>query len=195
MAEPMENPKPKTADQGSPAETAPEPAKIEITQAEYQKFVNDAAEYKDKFVRLFADFDNARKRYDRDRAEFIRYAHEGIIMEFLGILDDLERSVAAAKAVPQDTQSLLKGIEMVVGRIHELLKRNDVRSMDCVGKKFDPHCHEILMMAESTGHNEDTVIEEFQKGYFLADKVIRTAKVKVAKPGQATAGEPSNKAS
>lgn len=151
-------------------------------ESDDQKLRNELAEYKDKYVRLFAEFENARKRNERERGEFVKYANEGLITEFLGIVDDLERTVQAAKANQPDQDVLLKGIEMVFGRMKELLKRNGVQPMKSVGEKFDPHCHEILMLVDSDEHDDGMVIEEFQKGYLLGDKVVRTAKVKVAKP-------------
>lgn len=151
-------------------------------EGDYQKLQSEFAEYKDKYVRLFAEFENARKRNERERGEFVKYANEGLIAEFLGIIDDLERTVHAAKANQQDQDVLLKGIEMVLARMKDLLKRNDVRPLKAVGEKFDPHRHEILMLVDSDEHDEGMVIEEFQKGYLLGDKVVRTAKVKVTKP-------------
>ena len=144
--------------------------------------LKELAEYKDKYVRLFAEFENARKRYERERFEFVKYANEELIREFLGILDDLERSVEAAKVRHEDYDAFLKGIEMVMGRIQGLLKKNDVQPIKSVGQKFDPHRHEILMLVDSDQHKEGTVLEEFQKGYLLGDRVVRTSKVKVAKP-------------
>ena len=131
-------------------------------------------------MRLFADFENFRKRADRERKEMIKYANQDLIIEFLGIMDDLERSVEAAQAKHEDYTAFLKGIEMVMARIYDLLKKNDVKSMETVGKKFDPHCHEILLQMPSADHDEGTVLEEFQRGYYLGDRVVRTAKVKVA---------------
>jgi len=154
--------------------------KIEVDAAEYEKLQKEAAEYKDRCVRIYAEFDNARKRYDRDKVEFAKYAGEGLIAEFLNILDDLERAVDAAETKHEDYAAFLKGVEMVMARIYDLLKKNNVKPIDAVGKKFDPHCHEVLMQAPSPEHEDGTVIEELQRGYYLADKVIRTAKVKVA---------------
>ena len=142
----------------------------------------ELAECKDKYVRLYAEFDNARKRAERERVEFIKYANEGLISEFLGILDDLERSVEAAKVKHEDYDAFLKGVEMVMGRVKELLKKNDVKAIKSVGGKFDPHQHEILALVDSDEHEEGDILEEFQKGYMLGDKVVRTSKVKVAKP-------------
>ncbi len=154
---------------------------VEIKEDELKKLTAEAAEYKDKYLRLYAEFENVRKRTEREKQEFVKYANEGLLGDFLGILDDLERSVEAAKANHQDYAAFLKGIEMVMAHVYELLKRNDVKPIESVGKKFDPYCHEVLMQEESDQHEEGTVVEEFQKGYYLAGRVIRTAKVKVAR--------------
>ena len=154
---------------------------VELKKADYEKLLAEVAEYKDKYVRLFAEFDNVRKRNEREKIEFIKYANEGLIAQFLNILDDLERSIEAAKQNHQDYTAFLKGIEMVMAQVYDMLKRNDVTPMESVGKKFDPHCHEPLMQVDSNEHEDGTVVEEFQKGYYLGDRVVRTAKVKVAK--------------
>jgi len=153
---------------------------ITVNEDEYKKLVQEAAEFKDRWVRLFADFENYRKRVERERKELIKYANQDLIIEFLGVMDDLERSVEAAQAKHEDYAAFLKGIEMVMARIYDLLKKNDVKPMETVGKKFDPHCHEILLQMPSAEHEEGIVLEEFQRGYFLGDRVARTAKVKVA---------------
>ena len=154
---------------------------LEISEAEYKKLNEELTNYKDKYLRLVAEFDNVRKRQERERQEFVKYANEELITQFLGVLDDLERSLDAAKVKHEDYGAFLKGVEMITSRIQELLKKNNVRPIEALGKKFDPHCHEILMMEESDKHEDDVVIEVLQKGYYLADKVVRTAKVKVAK--------------
>lgn len=154
---------------------------IQLNKAEYEKLKAEAAEYKDKYIRLCAEFDNVRKRMDREKIEFTKYANEGLLGEFLTLLDDLERSVEAAKANHQDYSAFLKGIEMVMAHVYEMLKKNDVRPMESIGQKFDPHCHEPLMQVESDQHEDEVIVEEFQKGYFLGERVLRTAKVKVAK--------------
>jgi molecular chaperone GrpE len=152
-----------------------------IKASEHEALLKEAKEYKDKYLRLYAEFENARKRMDRDKAEFVKYANEGLIVEFLNILDDLERSVKAAHQKHEDYQAFLKGIEMVMTHVYGLLKKNDVRPIESIGKAFDPDCHEALMQEENDELNEGTVIEEFQKGYMLGERVVRTAKVKVAK--------------
>src|SRR3989338_2104554 len=149
--------------------------------AECQKLAEEAAKYKDQYIRLYAEFENARKRMERERLEFIKYANEGLITEFLSILDNLERSVEAAQARHEDYEAFLKGVQMIMAQIHEMLKKNDVRPIEAKGLMFDPHRHEVLMQEETDGHAEGTVVDEFQKGYTLGDRVIRTSKVKVAR--------------
>ena len=168
-------------DQAVPQEKKQEEQMISIKESEYQKLLKDAEDYKEKFVRLFADYDNARKRTERERHDFVKYANEGLLSEFLAILDDLERSTEAAKLKHEDYTAFLKGIEMVMAHIYEMLKKNNVKPMDSAGKKFDPHYHEALLQEETDKADDDMILEEFQKGYFLGDRVLRTAKVKVAK--------------
>ena len=159
---------------------------IQLPEAEYRKFLEETAqgrEYKDKYVRLYAEFENARKRMEREKFEFIKYANEGVLTDFLNILDDLERSVEAARAKHEDYEAFLKGIEMVMAHVYDLLKKNGVKAIEAKGKPFDPHCHEVLMQEDSQNHEDGVVMEELQKGYYLEDKVLRTAKVKVARKG------------
>jgi len=157
---------------------------IKMKESEHAKLLEEAVKYKDQYIRLFAEFENARKRMDREKLEFIRYANEELIVEFLGILDNLDRSVESAKANHQDYTAFVKGIEMVMSNIREMLKKNDVKPIEAKGKIFDPHYHEILMQEETEETDDGTVMEEFQRGYCLGEKVVRTAKVKVAKKKQ-----------
>lgn len=164
---------------GSPQEKTQEKA-VTLPESDHKKLVEEAASYKDKYIRLYAEFENARKRMERDKQEFVKYAKEGLITEFLGILDNLERSIEAAQAKHEDYTAFLQGIEMVMAQTHEMLKHNGVRPLEARGKMFDPHCHEVLMQEETDTAPEGTILEEFQKGYILGERVIRTSKVKVA---------------
>lgn len=167
-----------------PAEEKPSAEENEpaISPAEYKKIQKELSECREKHVRLYADLENSRKRQERERSEYIRFANEGLIANFLDILDDLERTVQAASSKHQDYDLFLQGVEMVMAHIYELLKKNQVKPIEALGKKFDPHFHEVLMQEESLEQEEGTVTEEFQKGYYLGDKVIRTSKVKVTVP-------------
>ena len=99
----------------------------------------------------------------------------------LNILDDLERVVNLAESKSQDLPAFLKGVEMILAHLYEMLKEHGVKPVDAQGKLFDPNFHEALMQSENSDLPEHTVVEELQKGYLLNDRVIRTAKVKVSK--------------
>jgi len=161
-----------------------EDKEITLKESEYLKLKADAekaAEFADKILRLQADFENTRKRMDRDKQEFVKFANEGIILELLNILDDLERTVNLAETHKDSPEVFLKGIEMILAHLYEMLKEYGVKPIDAEGKIFDPHCHEALMQVENKDLPEHTIVEELQKGYKLNDRVIRTAKVKVSK--------------
>ena len=152
-----------------------------VPVSDIDKLRQELAEAKDSYVRLFADFDNMRKRHERDRASLIKYAHEEVIIELLGFFEDFERTIVAAKASPAEVEILLKGVEMVYARMQQLLKKYDVREIEALGRKFDHESHEALMVVESPDQEDGTVLEVFQKGYTLGGRVVRTAKVKVSK--------------
>lgn len=159
---------------------------IALKEFEYLKLKEEAgkaAEYWDRLLRVQADFDNTRKRMEREKQDFVKFANEGIILELLNILDDLERTVDLAQSKHQDLSAFLKGVEMILAHLYEMLKEYGVKPIDAQGKLFDPNYHEALMQAENKDLPEHTILEELQKGYLLNDRVIRTAKVKVSKKG------------
>lgn len=155
-----------------------------LSKQEYEKLkeqADKASEYWDRILRLQADFDNTRKRLDREKQDFYKFANEGIIVELLNILDDLERTLELAQTKHQDLPTFLKGVEMILAHLYDLLKEHGVRPVESVGKSFDPNYHEALMQVEDGKVAEHTILEELQKGYTMNDRVIRTAKVKVSK--------------
>ncbi len=157
--------------------------KILLTAEEFQALEDKARksnEYYDRLLRLQADFDNYKKRLEKERIEFIKFANEGIIIEILKILDDFERAVEAGRT-KHDFDILYKGIEMIHKDLMEFLKQEGIKEIEAKGKLFNPHEHEAMMQEETDVHPEDYVIEELQKGYIFNGRVIRPAKVKVAK--------------
>lgn len=158
---------------------------------ECQRLKDEAAkaqEYWQRLLRVQADFENMRKRLEKEKQEFVKFANEAIIVELLTVLDDLERVVVSAQAGSQDLASFLKGVEMILAHLYEMLKRYGVHPIEAEGRLFDPHAHEALMQVEHNELPEHTVIEELQKGYMLNDRVIRTAKVKVSKKNAGAPG-------
>jgi molecular chaperone GrpE len=157
---------------------------VTLRDSEYQELCADACkakEYWDKILRLQAETENTRKRLEKEKQDFVKFANEGIILELLNVLDDLERTVELAQSKHQDLPAFLKGVEMILAHLYEMLKEYGLRPIEAGGKPFDPHYHEALMQVENKDLPEHTIVEELQKGYLLNDRVIRTAKVKVSK--------------
>jgi|WetSurMetagenome_2_1015567.scaffolds.fasta_scaffold273674_1 molecular chaperone GrpE len=183
----MENKKHQEEKNGpkEPVQATPELDKtIILKEAEYLQLKSEAEKAKDtwdKLIRLQADFENARKRWERDRNEFIRFANEDLICDILTIVDELERSVELSSEKHEDYTAFLKGVGMILAHLHDLLKKNGVCCINAQGKCFDPNYHEALMQTENDELPENTVVDEMQKGYTLNDRVIRTAKVQVSK--------------
>lgn len=167
-----------SADREQEATKKPKDKTIKIKQSEYDRLVAEAKENKDKYLRLFAEFDNARKRMEREKMEFAKYANEEILVDLLGVFDNLERSLHYAQ--DHKIESLTKGLEMVIKEAKGILTKNGVAPMEVEGKIFDPHRHEILMQEENDELEEGTILQELQKGYVMGERVIRTAKVKVS---------------
>ncbi len=157
---------------------------VTIKESEYlelKESAQKANEYWDKMLRMQADLENNRKRTEKDRQDFIRFANEGIIVELLNILDDLERAVSLAESKQEDLPVFLKGVEMILAHLYDMLKNYGVKPIEAQGKIFDPNFHEALMQVDDDARPEHTIVEELQKGYLMNDRVIRTAKVKVSK--------------
>lgn len=138
-----------------------------------------ASEYLDHLQRLQAEFDNYKKRVDREKAELIEYASAELVSELIDIMENLERGVASAKG-SDDIDSIVKGMEMVSTQLKDILGSRGLKPIEAVGKKFDPHYHEAMMMTPTDEYPYNTVIEEFQQGYMIKDKVIRYSKVRVS---------------
>lgn len=167
---------------------------LTIKKEEYENLQEKAKkvdEYYDKYLRLAADFENFRKRVNKERIELIEYAHEDLIFSLLPVIDNFERAYQSIKQ-SQDYPKIIKGIEIVLKELHFILKDKGVSEIKSLGEKFDPSKHEAIMQIESNEHPEDIVIEEIQKGYTLGKKVIRPSKVLVSKKIDKLAKEEKN---
>lgn len=157
---------------------------ITITQKEYSELkasADKAKEYWDRLLRAQAEFENIRKRLEKERQDTIRFANEELILDLLMVLDDLERSVNLAQQNKEDFGIFLKGIELILGHLYDILKKRGLSPIEAEGKAFDPHLHEALLNAERDDLPEHTIIEELQKGYLIHERVLRAAKVKISK--------------
>lgn len=132
----------------------------------------------DRYVRLRADFDNFRKRSEREREEVLRYVLTEPLRALLPVVDNLERALTAQGSL----EDLRRGVEMIARQIGETLRKLGLSEVPAVGERFDPRMHEAVMREESDAVEAPTVIAEFQRGYWLHDRLLRPAMVRVAVP-------------
>ena len=133
----------------------------------------------DRLLRKTAEFDNFRKRVERDRKDMIEWASADVLTELLSIVDDFDRAVAAE--APPEAQPYKAGMELIQRQLAELLKKRGVTTIDAMGADFDPHQHQAVAYEEVEGAREGEVVDVMAKGYKLGDRLLRPALVKVAK--------------
>ncbi len=136
-------------------------------------------EYLDRLKYLQADFENYRKRVDKELQEVTQRSNERLIIDVLGVADDLERAVQIGRST-DNAKALLEGVEMVQKELYWMLEQEGLTRIDAVGKPFDPNLHELLAKIPSKDHEEGTIVEEARKGYVFKGKVIRPSVVKIA---------------
>jgi len=141
-------------------------------------------EHHDRLLRLAADFDNYKKRAAREKEDWAKFANEELIRAILPFIDNLERALNHAQKVT-DTGVLIEGVRLTVQQLLQTLNRFGLSSIQSVGKPFDPALHEAMLVVETEKQEPNQVVEEFQKGYLLNDRLLRPATVSVSKtPGK-----------
>ena len=163
-------------------ETAPEESEDEVTrlQKALDAKTQEAKDHFDARLRLQAEFDNFKKRKEKELQDFRRYANEDILREMLSVADDFYRAIAAAEQTHK-LEDFLKGIEMIFEKFLSALKRKGIKEIEAEGQPFNPEIHEAVMQMERDDVEEGTVVSVFQKGYMLHDRVIVAPKVAVSK--------------
>ena len=156
---------------------------IEEELSETKKLVQEkdnlSKEYLKHLERLQADFDNYKKRQEKKQKEFIEFANEELINNLLSVLDNLERALDATEN-EKDTKAIKEGINNTLKEFRNILNKEGVKPMQSIGHRFDPYKHEAVMRINTDKYSEDTITEEFRKGYYIKSKVLRPAMVKVA---------------
>ncbi len=137
-----------------------------------------AEDYYNRLARLQAEYDNFRRRTRQETESFYKYASEQLAGALLPVLDNFERALAAEG---DSVESFKSGVDMIYRQLLDVLATEGVKEIPAVGEQFDPVKHEAVLQAESDEYPENTIIEEFRRGYYLKDKVIRPSMVKVAK--------------
>ncbi|HBW37611.1 nucleotide exchange factor GrpE [Desulfosporosinus sp. BICA1-9] len=155
------------------------PEKILTLETELIQARAKADEHYDHLLRMQADFDNYRKRTQKEKTEIIKYASERVVGELLPVLDNFERAVSAAQINP-DFAAFSQGVEMILRQLQTALSKEGLKAIEAVGQPFDPNLHDAVLRVESEEHPENTVVDELQKGYYLKEKVLRPSMVKVS---------------
>ena len=161
-------------------ENSENPFEVELQEVKQQKVELEAKleEAENKILRMQADFENSRRRARLDLEATEKYKSQGLITELLPAIDNFERALKM-EADNEQATSLLQGMEMVYRSLLDTLKKEGAEQIEAVGKEFDPHLHQAIMQVEDENFGSNIVVEEFQKGYILKDRVIRPAMVKV----------------
>ena len=170
-------------------------AQMAAQQGELEKQKKQSEDYYNQLLRLQADFENYRKRVEKERPELIKYGKADILARLLPLYDLLlsaHNHINSAKD-GGGSDDVLKGLEMIFKEFSKVFEAEGLRPMEPVGKPYDPMASEILGVAEGTEENDGLVIEELQKGFYYGDKILRPARVKIAKKKAEPAPEPEAK--
>ena len=175
---------------GSGVDGNDQPADSDTAQAEELDQLQDrVVTLEGALLRKQADFENFRKRINRDKEEAIKFANTGLLLDLTAVLDDFQRAISAA-AQSEDFATLHSGIELIEKQLLNTLQRKwGLTRFDSAGQPFDPERHEALATEPSAEHTEATVIEDYQKGYTLHGRVVRAARVRVATPLERAASD------
>ena len=157
----------------------PEDEVTRLTKALAEK-TREAKDHFDARLRLQAEFDNFKKRKEKELQDFRKYANEDLLQEMLRVADDFERAIASAEQTHK-LEDFLKGIEMIFEKFFGVLKRKGIKEIEAQGQPFNPEIHEALMSVERDDVEEGVIVSVFQKGYTLHDRVIVAPKVGVSK--------------
>ena len=162
------------------AENAQDSSETENQQTDdVEELKKELAEANDKFVRLYADFENFKKISARNKEELLKYANEDLLSEILTVIDHLELALQHSTG-DESSSSLAEGVELTLKELKNVLEKQGLVTIEALGKPFDPKVHHAMSQIESASEKENTVIKEFRKGYMLKERVLRAAMVGVA---------------
>ncbi len=154
---------------------------IILSLPEYEalkKEAEKAAENWDKYLRLYSEFENSRKMWERQKQELLKFGNFRILKECIGILDELEAALQSLRGVDDHHAH---GLEMIYNKMKEMVKNEGVSEIKSLGEIFDPHVHEAIMIEENPEAPENSISNVIQRGYLYEDKVLRSAKVKISR--------------
>jgi len=157
--------------------------KVTISKEEYDHLLaksKEAADLQDKLLRAHAEFENAKKRLEKDKIDYLKFANDSFLLEFLPILDSLEIAEKHIKEA-KDFKAVQEGVEMIQLQIQKFLKDIGVERVKTVGEKFDPHMHEAVETEEVKDRDDGLILQELKPGYRVNGRLLRPASVKISK--------------
>ena len=143
------------------------------------KLKRERDDYYERLLRKSAEFDNYRKRVEKERRDYTEWAAADVLTDVLAVLDDFERALSVE--APPEAQAYRTGVELIHRQLGELLRKRGVTPLETLGTDFDPHVHQAVAYDETPGAREGEVVAELRKGYRLGERLLRPAMVKVAK--------------
>jgi molecular chaperone GrpE len=167
-----------------------EQTEVEATEEEavevdpLEAALTEAAEYKDKYLRAHADFENSKRRLEKDKMNAVAYANESFAKDILAVMDSFENALASMDSTEESSSEVLKqmkeGVNLTFEQLKKILEKNSIKEVDCSGE-FDPEVHQAIMQVESDEHNEGDVVQVMQKGYTIKERILRPAMVSTCK--------------
>ncbi|MBU0571214.1 MAG: nucleotide exchange factor GrpE [Candidatus Omnitrophica bacterium] len=156
---------------------------IALSVAEFEelkKKSDERDEYYNRWMKVHADYENTRKRMEKEKLDYVRFANEMLIARFFPIVDNFDMALLAMDKA-EDKEAVMDGIKLVQNEFHKVLEDNGVEKIKTDGEEFDPHVHEAVLAVETDEHPDGMIVEEVRTGYKLNDRLLRPAQVKVAK--------------
>ncbi|WP_373029751.1 nucleotide exchange factor GrpE [Sulfurovum sp.] len=145
----------------------------------------EAADYKDKYLRAHADFENSKKRLEKDKMNAVSYANESFAKDILAVMDSFENALASMESADEENTSevlekMKEGVNLTYDQLKKILEKNHIKEVECEGE-FDPEVHQAIMQVESDAHETGDIVQVMQKGYTIKDRVLRPAMVSTCK--------------
>jgi len=154
---------------------------VELIEEQLVQKTKEATEFKDKYFRALAEMENVKKRLMQEKKDLIAYSVGNFVEELLGPIDNLENALGYTDNLSDEMKNWATGFKMILDQFKNALENNGISAYESIGKPFDPNFHEAVELVETNDHEDGVIIEELMKGYRQDKRIIRVAKVKVAK--------------
>ncbi|GAB4192064.1 MAG: nucleotide exchange factor GrpE [Simkaniaceae bacterium] len=162
------------------------------TEEKIQRLEEELQKYKEKHLHQLAEMENLRKRLQKERSDMARFAIENALADLLSPLDNFENALGFADQMNEEVKNWALGFQMILTQLKDVLENHHIRPFSSKGEFFDPHKHEAVEVEETEEHPDGMILEEFIKGYFCGDRILRPARVKVAKQPKQVSEEKDN---